>query len=173
MDDAEIMARNRERRATIKKWLKEMEQPRSQIVVESNSVDTTMRTMIESIQMAITLDKPEIGDENRSVKDAAESRPGLPIRFRVQPQLYFQLQNKRYRTGAFLSWKHVYWNLTCDGVEEAIAVKNALHSFFAALGAVSPGEVQFMLDTLVKLRVESPSVQRTAAAASNNVGSVT
>ena len=100
--------------------------------------------------------------ENQSVYDAAESRPGLPIKLRVQPQLYVRtVPYKAYRTGAFHAWRHVHWSVECQTVEEAIGVKDVLSACFRALQVMEPGEAQMVLDAATAQHVESATAKRT------------
>ncbi len=147
-----------ELREKVSTWLERADTV-GDLVALSKGVDTALATVLPLDQMGITVDQAQPDDENRSAFAALESRPGQPIRLRLQPQLYFTMKNQRYRQGAFLSWRSVYWNLQCATVAEAIAVKDALTSFFKALMVLDPGHVQMVLDTAVKLRVESaPSI---------------
>lgn len=118
-------------------------------------VDTPTAHGLDSSAMALTVEARRRDDEARSAYEAAETRPGKPIRLRMQPQLYFHLANKQYRTGAFLSWRSVYWNVLCPTVADALKVRDALGSLFKALAVLDADEVIAILDSEVQKRIES------------------
>lgn len=70
---------------------------------------------------------------------AAERREGESIRVRLQPSLY------RRSVGQHRDWAGVSWCIDCTGVEEAIALREALRVFFEALGRVGPNAVMVAL----------------------------
>lgn len=94
-----------------------------------------------------------------SVYEAVE--PGEVLKIRVQPQI-------RSRRGAtigdrriprtYLGWRGVYWNLECTSVEEAISVRVALASFFAALAQGTPAQVTTWLDKFSRADVDSAPI---------------
>lgn len=123
----------------------------------SNVLDMTMSNSLDSSGMVLQVESRRRDDDEDSVREAAKSRPGQPIRLRFQPQLYFAVKNATYRSGAFFSWRNLYWNVQCPTVADALKVKGALTSFFRALAVLDATDVSMVLDTAIKLRVESPN----------------
>lgn len=114
--------------------------------------------------MVITITRERPQDEHASLHQAAASQPGKPIRLRVQPQIYFALKDTTYRRGAFYAWRHVYWNLTCATVEDAIRFKTVLDRLFVGLERYDISAVEQALDKLDETSVKSaPSHTATTA----------
>lgn len=61
------------------------------------------------------------------VREAALEAPGEPIKIRVQPTLFRRGKDNQQR-----AWAGVAWNLSCDTVEEVVALREALRAFFEA-----------------------------------------
>jgi hypothetical protein len=72
---------------------------------------------------AVDLDKP--------VYEAQTERPDRPIRLRIQPTLL--RVNPGETVGNHRSWSGVSWTLECRTAEDALAVRDALQAFFAAI----------------------------------------
>ena len=66
--------------------------------------------------------------------EAAQERPGKPIRLRV-PLLVFRLHPPPSRpgTGAYRTWNNVSWILECESVNEALAVRDTLQQVFSMI----------------------------------------
>mgnify|MGYP001590353699 CR=1 FL=1 len=66
--------------------------------------------------------------------EAAQERPGKPIRIRV-PLLVFRLHPSPARPGlgAYRTWNNVSWILECESVGEAIAVRDTLQQVFSLI----------------------------------------
>lgn len=92
----------------------------------------------------------DVTDLNRPAYEAQAERPDLPIRLRVQPTLL------RVKPGAIggnhKSWPGVSWTLECKDAEEAIAIRDALRSFFLALSRVSPRVIEASLTQLSQMK---------------------
>jgi hypothetical protein len=80
----------------------------------------------------------DLADADRPITEAAEERPGKPIRVRVQPMIL-------RRGGQYNAWKDVRWTLDCETPEEAFAVREAMRLFFAALASAGPHAVITLL----------------------------
>jgi len=106
--------------------------------------------------MDIAFSAESVDDIDDSIREAIEAAPGLPIRLRVQPQIFTKREgNGQRRHGMNLGWKGVYWNLTCTTLEDAQLFREALTAFFQALGRVSTQELIIGLDNLAPTHVES------------------
>lgn len=77
-------------------------------------------------------------DLDQPAHEAAEARPGKPIRLRVIPTLL-------RATGDYVAWRGVAWTVSCQTAAEAIEVRRALEAFFERLGDSGP---QPMIDLL-------------------------
>jgi hypothetical protein len=92
----------------------------------------------------------DVNDLDRPAYDAQAERPDLPIRLRVQPTL---LRVKPGKVGGnHKAWAGVSWTLECKDAEEAIAIRDALKSFFLALSRVGPAIVQQGLTQLSQVK---------------------
>lgn len=92
----------------------------------------------------------DVADLDRAAYEAQAERPDLPIRLRVQPTL---LRSKPGQIGGnHKSWPGVSWTLECKDAEEAIAIRDALRTFFLALSRVGPNQVETSLTRLVHLK---------------------
>ena len=66
-------------------------------------------------------------DLDKAVEEAQAERPDKPIRVRLQPALLRS-------DGAYVAWRGVAWSVACETPAEAIALRQALVAFFAAIG---------------------------------------
>jgi hypothetical protein len=73
----------------------------------------------------------DLKDQDQPVYEAANERPGKPIKMRLQPAI-FRLP-KGHTSGQYRSWRDVHWTLDLDSVEETFAFREALRAFFRAL----------------------------------------
>lgn len=71
-------------------------------------------------------------DLDAPVREAFEKAPGKPINLRLQPTIL----RRDLNGGQQRSWSRVTWNLACETVEEAVAVREALQEFFDAVQRV-------------------------------------
>lgn len=85
--------------------------------------------------------------------EALKTRPGLPLVIRIQPQVYYGGGHR----GRYLAWKSVYWNLELPGLKAAQEFREALQTFFVAVGRDGAPRVQAAL-----LGLESGQQQPTA-----------
>jgi len=77
------------------------------------------------------------------LEDAANERqPGETIRIRLQPSLF------RRQLGQHRMWKGVSWTVDCQDLAEAVALREALQAFFAAVARVGAVPLRFELDSL-------------------------
>ena len=79
----------------------------------------------------------DLADADRPLHQALASRPGKPIKIRIQPSL---LVGAQYR-----SWKDVRWTIECDTPAEGIAVREALRLFFRTLADEGPAAIESRL----------------------------
>lgn len=94
---------------------------------------------------------------DETVQEAAALEPGQTIRLRVQPQVYLKRPGQ-YRTGMYLAWKGVYWNLACPTVESALGIRDVLTRVFTLLKVMEPAELMQLLDKRIEdLAVSPPS----------------
>lgn len=70
-------------------------------------------------------------DLDAPVRAAAEASPGKPIHLRINPDILRRELGQSYR-----AWSKVTWNLTCETVEDAVAVREAMQEFFDAVQRV-------------------------------------
>lgn len=65
---------------------------------------------------------------DKSIREAIDERPGMPIRIRFQPDIL------RKREGAdratYQPWRNVHWTIVADTLDEARLLREALASFF-------------------------------------------
>lgn len=82
-------------------------------------------------------------DLDKAALDAQAERPAHPIRLRIQPTLL------RLRSGDATpnhrSWSGVSWTLECPTAADAIAVREALQAFFAAVAYHGAGQIETAL----------------------------
>lgn len=71
------------------------------------------------------------------VEEVAASAPNGEVTLRLQPTIR--------RQGNYVGWAGVSWTLTCEGAAEAIALRDALREFFAAVGRRDPATVRKVL----------------------------
>lgn len=71
----------------------------------------------------------DLVDPDQALHDAADERPGKPIRLRIHPTIL----RKAPHGGQYQPWKGVSWMLDCESPEEAIAFREALRLFFTTL----------------------------------------
>lgn len=81
-------------------------------------------------------------DPDVVIRDAASERSGKPIRLRIQPQV---LRADATRGGQYQFWKDVRWTVECDTADEVFAFRDALRTFFTALGRSGPEGVTHAL----------------------------
>jgi hypothetical protein len=82
-------------------------------------------------------------DLDAIIEQAAAERPGKPIRIRLQPMV---LLASNSRGGQYQGWKDVRWTVECDTPAEAFALREAMRSFFRALGRGGPDAVMAALE---------------------------
>lgn len=86
----------------------------------------------------------EVVDLDQPAREAQAERPGKPVIFRVQPTLYRMVSGA---AGQNRVWRGVSWSVECQDAEEAIAVRDALRSFFETLSQEGAAAAQAKLDT--------------------------
>jgi hypothetical protein len=94
----------------------------------------------------------DLADQNRSLLEAIEERPGKPLRLRVQPMI-LRTTGTRHQ---YKAWRDVSWTLEVADMAEANAFAEALRVFFVTLNAAGPDAVA------ASLRELAPRKERTA-----------
>jgi hypothetical protein len=84
----------------------------------------------------------DIADQEQLIRAAFDERPGKAVKIRIQPMIL--------RNGNYSSWKQVRWTLDCDTVTEALAIRDAMRTFFEAMARCGPAAVGAALAKLVK-----------------------
>lgn len=93
------------------------------------------------VEYSIERTEPNLDE---TIELAQQAEPDAPdIRVRVQPQVYVRTG----KSGSYLAWKGVYWNLKVT-LQEAADLREALASFFRAILSHGPTAVQNHLDSL-------------------------
>ena len=97
-------------------------------------------------------------DTDWSLRRAAKSQPGKPIKVRLQPQLE-TIDLKYRRFPCYLAWRGVHWVVECQTVDEARALRDAMIVFFDVVGETREmSELVQAIDKVKSFTVESPAV---------------
>lgn len=97
---------------------------------------------------------------DETVREAAALDPGQAIRVRIQPQVYIKRPGQ-YRTGMYLAWKGVYWNLACPTIEATLGIRDVLERVFQLLRVMEPTELLELLDKRIGDLAVSPPASST------------
>ena len=107
--------------------------------------------MIRNVQIDYSLDR---ASADSLIHDVQASRPGEPIKLRLQPQLLAKRKPDPERS-IYYAWKGVHWNAECKSVREVLDLRAALAGLFAAVSAVGAKPVIAMLGSLIQVHVKS------------------
>lgn len=88
----------------------------------------------------------DLDDPDQPIFDALSERPGKPLRLRVQPAIW---RARPGREPQYNSWRQTIWTLECDSADEALAVRDAMRTFFTTMGQCGPPAVLAALTALL------------------------
>lgn len=91
--------------------------------------------------MDVQYSRPE--EQDQQVHEAFEGRK--QVRLRLQPDLYYA--DHGGSRGAYVAWRGVHWKVDCSTPGEALALKEALRTFFTVCGRSGPDRVRHLLES--------------------------